>query len=64
MSIFNSEQSRLNACKESLKYKSNEELREIAQRTTKTSLLFSNGKAKTLQLAAFQLLKEWRNNLQ
>ena len=58
MSIFNSEQAKLNACKEELKDKSNLELEDISKGNVKTSLLFSSGKNKLYQVAAFQLLRE------
>lgn len=61
MSIFNSEQSKLTACKKELQGKTTLELEAIANRTTKTAFLLSNGKEKHYQIAAYQLLRERAN---
>lgn len=62
MSLFNSEQTKLYACKEELKNKTEGELQEIANRTTKTAFMFSSGKKKLYQVAAFQILRERINS--
>jgi len=55
--VLNLEQARLNTCKEELKDKSDEELKEIANAKVRTAFFFDN-KQKLYQMAAYQLLRE------
>jgi hypothetical protein len=62
MGFFNSEKGKTAELKEELKHKTDKELEEIANAPARTSFFgFSSGRAKQLQVAAFELLRERRN---
>lgn len=59
MGLFNAEKGKTAELKEELRDKTDEELEEIAKAPAKTSFFgFSSGRAKQLQVAAFELLRE------
>jgi hypothetical protein len=60
--FFTSGRSGIDKCKEELKNKTNEELEVIKNGNSHTSLFIGNGKEKDYELAAYELLRERRNN--
>lgn len=61
MGFFNSEKGKTAELKEELKDKTDKELEEIANTPAPTPFFsFSSGRAKQLQVAAFELLRERR----
>lgn len=60
--FFTSGRSGIDKCKEELKNKTNEELEVIKNGNSHTSLFIGNGKKKDYELAAYELLRERRNN--
>jgi hypothetical protein len=62
MMFFTSGRSGIEKCKEELESKTNEELEVIKNGNSHTSLFIGNGKKKDYELAAYELLRERRNN--
>ena len=60
--FFTCGRSGIEKCKEELEGKTNEELEVIKNGNSHTSLLIGNGKKKDYELAAYELLRERRNN--
>ncbi|MDR2708937.1 MAG: hypothetical protein LBC07_03070 [Elusimicrobiota bacterium] len=60
--FFASGKSGIEKCKKELKTKTNEELEIIKNGNSTTSLFIGNGKKKDYELAAYELLRERRNN--
>jgi hypothetical protein len=60
--FFTAGKSGIEKCKEELKDKTNEELEVIKNGNSHTSFLIGNGKKKDYELAAYELLRERKNN--
>jgi hypothetical protein len=60
--FFSSGKNGIERCKEELKEKTNEELEIIKNGNSHTSFFAGNGKKKGYELAAYEWLRERRNN--
>jgi hypothetical protein len=60
--FFSAGKSGIEKCKQELNDKTNEELEIIKNGKSHASLLIGNGKQKDYELAAYELLRERRNN--
>jgi len=60
--FFISGRTGIDKCKKELQSKTNEELEAIKNGNSHTSFFIGNGKNKDYELAAYELLRERRNN--